>query len=70
MLVGSFAALGIAGAVITSMAEPAADGPAGQKIFDSTCAACHQPRSYAGKSKAELRTELKGIVAGTIGQSR
>jgi mono/diheme cytochrome c family protein len=44
----------------------AADSAAGQKTFAGTCAACHQLKSYAGKSDAELETELKGIVAGTI----
>ena len=43
-----------------------ADTAAGQKIFSGTCAACHQFKSYAGKSDAELQTDLKGIVAGTI----
>ncbi len=44
----------------------AADSVAGQKTFASSCAACHQLKSYAGKSEAELQTELKGIVAGTV----
>ena len=48
-----------------SIAGHAADGAAGQKTFTTTCAACHQLKSYAGKSQAELETELKGIVAGT-----
>jgi mono/diheme cytochrome c family protein len=44
----------------------AADSAAGQGLFASTCAACHQLKSYGGKSDAELQTEMKGIVAGTI----
>ncbi len=44
----------------------AADSAAGQKTFAAGCAACHQLKSYAGKSEAELETELKGIVAGTV----
>jgi mono/diheme cytochrome c family protein len=44
----------------------AADTGAGQKTFEGTCAACHKLKSYAGKSEAELETELKGIVAGTV----
>ena len=43
-----------------------ADSAAGQKIFSGTCAACHQLKSYAGKSDAVLETQVKGIVAGTI----
>lgn len=44
----------------------AADSAAGEKIYKSTCAACHQLKSYAGKSEADLQTKLKGIVAGTV----
>jgi mono/diheme cytochrome c family protein len=53
---------------LLTMALPAysADIAAGQKTFEGTCVACHQFKSYAGKSDAELQTELKGIVAGTI----
>jgi mono/diheme cytochrome c family protein len=39
---------------------------AGQKTFTTNCAGCHQLKSYAGKSDAELETELKGIVGGTV----
>ena len=39
-----------------SIAGQAADSAEGQKTFT---------KSYAGKSQAELETELKGIVAGT-----
>jgi len=42
------------------------DSAAGQKTFEGICAACHQFKSYAGKSEAELETELKGIVAGAV----
>ncbi len=52
--------------LVGSVAAHAADSAAGQKTFTATCAACHQLKSYAGKSDAELETELKGIVGGTI----
>ncbi len=44
----------------------AADSAAGQKIYAGTCAACHQFKSYAGKSETDLETQIKGIVAGTV----
>jgi mono/diheme cytochrome c family protein len=44
----------------------AADSAVGEKIFASTCAACHQFKSYAGKSQADLESKVKGIVAGTV----
>lgn len=44
----------------------AADGAAGQKIFTGTCAACHKLQSYAGKSEAQLQTQITGIVGGTV----
>ena len=46
----------------------AADAAAGEKIFKSVCATCHQLKDsyYAGKSEADLETTLKGIVAGKI----
>jgi mono/diheme cytochrome c family protein len=47
-------------------ADTGADGAAGQKTFQSTCAGCHQLKSYAGKSETELETAIKGIVAGTV----
>jgi mono/diheme cytochrome c family protein len=50
----------------TSIAAHAADIAAGQKICESSCAACHQLAGYAGKSESELATELKGMVAGTM----
>ena len=43
----------------------AADSEAGQKTFQGTCAACHKLKSYAGKSDAELETNIRGIIAGT-----
>ncbi len=43
-----------------------ADIAAGQKTFAGTFAACHQMKSYAGKSESELQTDLKGIVTGTF----
>jgi mono/diheme cytochrome c family protein len=46
----------------------AADAAAGQKVFKSVCAACHQLKDkyYTGKSEAALETALKSIVAGKI----
>ncbi len=52
--------------LVASVPAYAADSAAGQKTFAAHCAACHQLKSYAGKSDAELETELKGVVAGTI----
>ncbi|HTV95525.1 MAG TPA: hypothetical protein VME42_05965 [Steroidobacteraceae bacterium] len=48
------------------MSAHAVDSAAGQKIFASGCAACHKLQSYAGKSDAELQTQIKGIVAGSV----
>ena len=46
----------------------AADAAAGQKTFHATCNACHAKKMqvFAGKSEAELETEIKGIVGGTV----
>ena len=46
----------------------AADAAAGQKTFQSTCNACHAKnmKVFAGKSAADLQTEIKGIVGGTV----
>jgi mono/diheme cytochrome c family protein len=44
----------------------AADGAAGQKTFEAACAACHQLKSYAGKSESDLVSQLNGIVAGSV----
>lgn len=56
--------------VLLAAAAPsyAADAAAGQKIFESVCATCHQLKDkyYAGKSEVDLETALKGIVAGKI----
>jgi mono/diheme cytochrome c family protein len=41
----------------------AADSAAGQKAFESVCAACHQLMTFAGKSESDLVTQLNGIVA-------
>jgi mono/diheme cytochrome c family protein len=43
----------------------AADTTAGRNAFTANCSGCHQPKSFAGKTSAELETELKGTVAGT-----
>jgi mono/diheme cytochrome c family protein len=46
----------------------AADAAAGQKIFQSTCNACHAKKMqvFAGKSAADLETDIKGIVGGSV----
>jgi mono/diheme cytochrome c family protein len=46
----------------------AADAAAGQKTFQTTCNACHAKKMqvFAGKSAADLETEIKGIVGGTV----
>lgn len=46
----------------------AADAAAGQKTFQATCNACHAKnmKVFAGKSAAELQTEITGIVGGTV----
>jgi mono/diheme cytochrome c family protein len=49
-----------------SYSAHAADSAAGQKTFQTTCAGCHQFKSYGTKSSAELETDIKGIVAGTV----
>ncbi len=61
-----------AAAALVSLASAlpsyAADAAAGQQIFDSVCATCHQlqDKHYTGKSEADLETTLKGIVAGKV----
>jgi len=60
------AAASILGSLPFSISATAADAAAGQKTFEGTCAACHQLKSYAGKSESELETQVKGIVAGTV----
>jgi len=42
----------------------APDSAAGQKTFESVCAACHHFNTFAGKSESDLVTQLTGIVAG------
>ncbi len=64
------AALALIAGTAASMVALAADRAAGQMIFDSTCASCHQPESFAGKSTAELERALKGVVAGTTGHPK
>lgn len=49
-----------------SYSTHAADSAAGQKTFQTTCAGCHQFKSYGTKSSTELETDIKGIVAGTV----
>ena len=43
----------------------AADIAAGRNAFIANCSGCHQLKSFAGKTRAELETELNRIVAGT-----
>jgi mono/diheme cytochrome c family protein len=62
----TIAAAATLGWLASSVPAHAADGAAGQKIFAGTCAACHQLKSYAGKSETELETQIKGIVAGSV----
>ena len=52
--------------LVAALGAHAANSAAGQKTFTATCAGCHQLKSYAGSSEAELETELKGIVGGTV----
>jgi mono/diheme cytochrome c family protein len=66
MSIAPFVAAAALGLLAAGPSANGADSAAGQKIFAGTCAACHQLKSYAGKSDAELETEVKGIVAGTI----
>jgi len=61
----TFAALMASGFAFSAPAS-AADSAAGQKTFESVCAACHQLKSYAGKSESDLVTQLNGIVAGSV----
>lgn len=53
-------------ASLVAASARAGDAAAGQKIYTGTCAACHQLKSYKGKSEAQLETEIKGIVAGSV----
>ncbi len=62
----TLAAVTVLGSVVLSIPATAADSAAGQKTFEGICAACHQLKSYAGKSESDLETQVKGIVAGTI----
>jgi len=62
MFAGLFSLSGFA----FSTSASAADVAAGQKTFAAVCAACHQLKSYAGKSEADLTTKLNAIVAGSV----
>ena len=62
----TLAAVSILGSLSFSIPATAADSAAGQKTFEGICAACHQLKSYAGKTESDLETQVKGIVAGTI----
>jgi mono/diheme cytochrome c family protein len=59
-------AAALLGSLVCCIPAHAADSAAGQKIYQSTCAACHKLQSYAGKSETELQTEIKGIVSGAV----
>jgi mono/diheme cytochrome c family protein len=50
------------------MSAGAADSAAGQKIFQTTCNACHAKKMqvFAGKSAGDLETLIKGIEGGTV----
>jgi mono/diheme cytochrome c family protein len=50
----------------TAFSAAAADEAAGKKTFTAICSACHQIADYQPKSAAQLKTALKGIVAGTV----
>ncbi len=40
-----------------------ADAVAGKKLYDSSCADCHELKAHAGKPAAELTKSIKAIVA-------
>ncbi len=63
-----FAATSMLGWLSACGPASAADSAAGQKIFAAACAACHKLNvpPYAGKTEAQLETDMKSIVAGTI----
>ncbi len=46
----------------------AADAAARHKTFQTVCHACHAKKMqvFAGKSAADLQTDIKGIVGGTV----
>jgi mono/diheme cytochrome c family protein len=46
----------------------AADAAAGQKTFQASCNGCHAKKMqvFAGKTAAQLETEINGIVGGTV----
>ncbi|MEI8299139.1 MAG: c-type cytochrome [Pseudomonadota bacterium] len=56
-------AIGIALGMLISATALAADAVAGKKIYDSSCADCHELKDHAGKPAAELTKSLKSIVA-------
>jgi mono/diheme cytochrome c family protein len=60
-----FAALAAGTALGIALAGPvlAADGVAGQKLYDQICADCHELKDHAGKPAADLQKSLKAIVA-------
>ena len=60
------AATTIIGGLAFCLPAYAVDSAAGQKTFTQVCSACHTFKSYGGKSEAQLETDIKGIVAGTI----
>ncbi len=63
----TLAAAAILGWLAPCIPGYAADSAAGQKIFQTTCAACHKNMNvYTGKSETELQSLIKGIVSGTV----
>jgi mono/diheme cytochrome c family protein len=61
----TFAAAALLGWLAPCIPGYAADSAAGQKTFETICAACHKLKSYAGKSESDLQSAIKDIVAGT-----
>ncbi len=63
----TLAAAAILGWLAPCIPGYAADSAAGQKIFQTICAACHKNMNvYTGKSETELQSLIKGIVSGTV----
>ena len=56
------------GSLVYGLSANAADGAAGQKTFQTNCNGCHVKNMavFAGKSAADLETDIRGIVGGTV----
>jgi mono/diheme cytochrome c family protein len=66
MRIGSPLAATAAGAALGLLLATqvvAADAAAGKKLYDSSCADCHELKDNAGKPSVELTKSLKAIVA-------